>query len=805
MKTLLLISSLLFLIAISCKKDAEVAPKSSAKELISFTFKQSTNATLIMDIEGMIVGKEVKVMLPPSTKPTDLKAFFTSSTLSTVSIGGIKQENNITSNDFSKPVIYRVTAEDGTTNDYTVTVTIAKLNEKSIKAFAFTKADNPSIATDIVGTISGKDIAVGLPLGVRPNALKASFMVSPLAVIKVKNIDQESGITINDFTKPVIYQVTAEDGSTNDFTVTVKYTLSTDRTISSFTFLKTDNPSLLADVTANISGSQITAAFPSGTNSDVLKSLKPSFKIADFAVITVDKVEQVSGKTANDFSKTISYRVMSQDSATTDYKVNVSITQSTQKELLSFSFLKANNASLTEDVVIDVSPNKFSYLTTLPLGTSISTLKPTFSVSPQAKITVNNITQISGQTVQDFSRGAIKYRITAENGTTYDFDMELSVQIDISTVEDAVKAFMNKYAVPGMSVAITKDERLVYAKGYGVADKDKGTPVTNNSLFRIASVSKTITGIVAMKLVDEGKLNLDQKVFGTGGVLGTTYGAKPYSTQLEQITVRQVLNMTAGGDAWNHEWDPANNRIDPFYQKEWLGYTQAQVIGAVLDTRPVTQTPNTKYVYSNISLNIAGRIIEKVTGMNYEKYVQDNILKPIGISTSSMRLGGSTLAERFPNEVIYYHPYSGYDQPYDFPVPRLDAHGGWITTSINLARLLSYADGMNSKKDIISNAAWVEMVTPSKVSVPSGGYAGYGIGCSGSINGTGVAYWHSGGMAGTASYLLKIGTYTFAILINTRSNIAGYYAAIDQLCYQMSANLTLNTWMKGDQFGVYYK
>ena len=252
-------------------------------------------------------------------------------------------------------------------------------------------------------------------------------------------------------------------------------------------------------------------------------------------------------------------------------------------------------------------------------------------------------------------------------------------------------------------------------------------------------------------------------------------GRSPIRPSWSKLTVRHLLSHTAGGDAWNHKWDLANNRIDPFYQKEWVGYTNAQVISATLDTRPVTQSPGSVYVYSNVGINILGRVIEKVTGVKYDKYVQDNIMKPLGIEPATMRMGGTTLAERATNEVVYYNPYPGYDQPYDFPVPRMDAHSGWITTSVNLVRLLSFADGQPSKKDILSSNTWKTMVTPTAVSIPTGGYAGYGLGWNASNNGTGVAYWHAGGMAGTASYWLKIGTYTFAILVNTREG-GNFYA-----------------------------
>ena len=471
----------------------------------------------------------------------------------------------------------------------------------------------------------------------------------------------------------------------------------------------------------------------------------------------------------------------------------------TTPQLLTFSFLKANNPTLSDDVSL-TAVGGYSLLT-LPTGTNLSALKATFTATAGSTVSVSGVAQTSNVTAVDFSKPVV-YQLVAANSAPASYTVEVSVQVDLAVVEGAVKAFMGKYNVPGMSVAITKDERLVYAKGYGLANTATNEPVTNNSLFRIASVSKSITAMALMKLVDEGKLNLDQKVFGAGGILGTAYGSKPYTPQTEQITVRHVLSHTAGADAWNHLWDPVNNRIDPFYQKEWLGYTQAQVIGAVLDNRPVTETPGTKMIYSNVGINIAGRILEKVSGVGYEKYVQDNLLKPLGISPASMRIGGTTLADRAPNEVVYYNPYPGYDQPYDFPVPRLDAHGGWTTTAVNLVRLLTAVDGSAGRKDVLSKARQQEMTTAVRYGPTGNQTTGwYGLGWF-AQNG---AFWHSGGMAGTASYWLKIGNYTFAILINTRDASAQYYTDIDKLCYQMSDNLTLNTFMKGDQFDLFYK
>lgn len=477
---------------------------------------------------------------------------------------------------------------------------------------------------------------------------------------------------------------------------------------------------------------------------------------------------------------------------------------SNEKVLLSLFFLKASNNNLPSDVSL-TGPIESYNVITLPAGLNVSGLKPTFTVSSGAKITVNGVTQTSGVSANDFTKPVI-YRLTAEDGSTRDYTIEVSRQVDIATLDNAVKAFMDKYSVPGLSIAILKNEKLVYAKGYGVANQATGEPVTTSSIFRVASVSKSITARAALKLVDEGKLNLDQKVFGAGGILGTKYGTQPYTPQLEQITVRQLLNHTAGGDAWTNIWDPANNKLDPFYQKEWLGYTTDQVISATLDTRPVTQTPGSKFVYSNISINIAGRVIEKIAGVPYDKYVQDNLLKPIGIDPNTMRIGGSTLAERFPNEVVYYNPYPGYDQPYDFPVPRFDAHGGWITTPVNMARLLAFTDGVPGKKDILSASSIQDMKTPSAASLVGGATYGYGLGNY--VSTVSKAITHDGSMAGTSTTWWQYPNgYTYVVFTNTRRNEPNYVPDLELFLYNAlfsGTPLAFTQLMKGDQFDTYY-
>ena len=155
---------------------------------------------------------------------------------------------------------------------------------------------------------------------------------------------------------------------------------------------------------------------------------------------------------------------------------------------------------------------------------------------------------------------------------------------DAETIDSKLTTYMNQQSIPGLSIAVTKNERLVFAKGYGFADTSSHAPVTPNSIFRIASISKPITAVAIMELVKAGKLNLDSKVFGAGAILGTTYGTKPYAANVKLITVRQLASHTSG---WS------NDGGDPMFMN--LAMNQAQLIGWVLDNRPLKNAPGAAY------------------------------------------------------------------------------------------------------------------------------------------------------------------------------------------------------------------
>jgi D-alanyl-D-alanine carboxypeptidase len=352
----------------------------------------------------------------------------------------------------------------------------------------------------------------------------------------------------------------------------------------------------------------------------------------------------------------------------------------------------------------------------------------------------------------------------------------VDLPVDLPGVDGAVKAFMAKYNVPGLSLAITKDEKLVYLKAYGKADDTHAA--TPQNLFRLASVSKQITSIAIMRLLDQGKISLDQRVFGAGAILGTEYGTAPYGQNITNITVDQLLHHTSGG------WQ--NDGTDPMFTNPTM--TASQLISWTLDNRPLNNVPGTSYAYSNFGYCVLGRVIEKITGKPYAAAVKALVLQPLGIS--DMSISGNTLADRKPNEVQYYG--QGGENPYAYNIERMDSHGGWLATAADLAKILVRVDGFPDKADILKPSTILAMTT--------GTAANSGYACGWLVNPVGN-WWHQGSLPGTATEIARTvgrGRYNFVILINTRNPNPAFSADLDRLFWVAEAGVT--SWPAVDLF-----
>lgn len=327
--------------------------------------------------------------------------------------------------------------------------------------------------------------------------------------------------------------------------------------------------------------------------------------------------------------------------------------------------------------------------------------------------------------------------------------------------------FMQKYAVPGMSLCFAREGHIVGSRCFGYANPMTRQICIPETRFRIASISKPITAVAIFKLIEEGRFNLSDKVFGAGGLLGTIYGTQPYKPGITDITLEQLLQHTSGG------W--LNDENDPMFQDATWDMTQ--LINYTLDNQGLTDTPGTNYAYSNFGYCLLGRIIETFTGESYENHVRNAILSLCG--AGGMCPAGNAASNRFIDEALYVG--AGHQNPYDMNVSRMDSHGGWLATASEVVHFALAVDNFDFPADLLQASTLTTMTTASSVNP---GYA-----CGWSVNASNN-WWHTGGLPGTRTILVRTSGYrAWAALCNTRDDDDEMGAELDSLMWELEPML----------------
>jgi CubicO group peptidase (beta-lactamase class C family) len=305
--------------------------------------------------------------------------------------------------------------------------------------------------------------------------------------------------------------------------------------------------------------------------------------------------------------------------------------------------------------------------------------------------------------------------------------------------------FMQKYNVPGFSMAIASKGHIVHRLALGVTDRRTGQRVTVSNLFRIASISKAITSVALFTLIEQGKVHLSDKLFGLSGIFGTDYGGPPYRPYIEEITIDHLLTHTCGGWPGNEE--------DPLLRFPEMN--NAQLIAWTIRNVPLDHRPGEHWMYSNFGYFLLGRLLEKVSGMPYAAFVRNSVLARCGVA--DMRIRGNTRQETAPNEVTYYGQDEG--DPYEGNQHRADANGGWIATPTDLVRFAM------SVRSLCSGTAILKQETVAIMTAPCPIHPTYARGWQVDSHGN---WSHAGGMPGTISVMVTTPTgLCWAALINT--------------------------------------
>ena len=351
--------------------------------------------------------------------------------------------------------------------------------------------------------------------------------------------------------------------------------------------------------------------------------------------------------------------------------------------------------------------------------------------------------------------------------------------------------FVKGRHLPGASLAVAKDGKIVYARGFGYADVDKKEPVQPDSLFRIASVSKPFTAAAVLQVVERGKLSLDDKVFDVLELKAPEKGK--FDKRWKDVTILELLQHTGG-------WDRGKS-FDPMFRSPAICKeldvpppADQEAIIRYMMGRPLDFDPGTRYAYSNFGYCLLGRVIEKASGMGYEDYVKKEVLKPLGIER--MRQGRTLLKERAEDEVRYYAdgqgtaimgPRIGKASPWPYGcwcLEAMDSHGAWIASAEDLVRFGAAFNNTKKCKILSEKSIETMFARPpgaageDKKGKPAAAFYGCGWDVR-PVDGDKANTWHNGSLDGTSTLLVRrYDNLTWAVLFNSRQGKGGEPAGL---------------------------
>ena len=331
-----------------------------------------------------------------------------------------------------------------------------------------------------------------------------------------------------------------------------------------------------------------------------------------------------------------------------------------------------------------------------------------------------------------------------------------AVETDIALgdrVDAAAAIALREIHAAGLSIAVVRHGQLVLAKGFGYADLSERVPVSADTVFRLASITKEFTAAALLHLQEEGELSLDDRI---GDYLPN------YPAAGQRITIRDLLSHTSG---------LSDVAVIPIFEEGGVGYTRERIIDLVA-SQPLDFEPGTGHSYSNVGFIIAGMVIEEATGTTYGDYVTDEILEPLGLEQTRF------CPDEQPADARWAH---GYDPQ----------HGNW-SRALRLGRppalvdpapinmeLVSSAGGLCSTvtdlarwpgmlRSFLHPAAYREMSRPTVLA--DGTTVPYGLGIQIREFGSHPAVSHGGVVAGFVSIVADFpeDDVTVAILVNTR-------------------------------------
>lgn len=319
----------------------------------------------------------------------------------------------------------------------------------------------------------------------------------------------------------------------------------------------------------------------------------------------------------------------------------------------------------------------------------------------------------------------------------------ISASVRADPIDDIARAALEKSKIPGMSVAVVKDGKVIKAAGYGFANLETKTPARADSVYQIGSVTKQFTATAVLMLHEEGKIGLDDP-------LSKYLPDVPETWKL--VTIRQLLTHTSGIKSYTNVKDFEKTLRKDFTPKELL---------ATVEKEPLEFAPGTKWDYSNTGYFLLGLVIEKASGKPYAAFMTERIFQPLGMTATRI----NDLRAVVPNRATGYSqtPEGIVNGGYTSPTQPFAA-GAILSTVNDLAKWdLALTAGKLLKAD-----SWKAAWTP--VTLADGKTVDYGFGWNLDERKGHKRVHHGGGIPGFLSYALRLPDDKLTVIVLTNSD-----------------------------------
>jgi D-alanyl-D-alanine carboxypeptidase len=269
-------------------------------------------------------------------------------------------------------------------------------------------------------------------------------------------------------------------------------------------------------------------------------------------------------------------------------------------------------------------------------------------------------------------------------------------------VDDYVKRQMRRHHIPGLSLAVVKDGKVIKAKGYGLANVELNVPATKETVYQIGSVTKVFTATAVMILVNDGKIGLDNKITKYLSDLPPAWSG---------ITVGHLLSHTSG----------ITN--DYAAETKYIGRRAPLSPKAMIDSvfnSPLNSEPGAKVAYSNTGYYLLGLLIEKVSGKTYADFMKERIFVPLKMESTCVNDPRSVITNRadgyFYGADLRNNEYLDMSWPY--------SAGALISSVLDMAKW----DAALDTDKLLPRSCLEQMWTPAKLNAGTAGYVGLGWG-----------------------------------------------------------------------------